>query len=355
MFRLNAVAPTKLKKALQRIATEEKIKVNEDQLKLFLEEYEGDVRAAVNAFQIWSCSIKHSLSSASSSTNSNISFLSNDSPVSLFHALGRVLYDKRIKTDVERVVNEVWMRRNDGVVIDISERNETDFDFNNTIDGLAYDPITMVSFLHENHLSHYESLEELSLMASYFSDVDILSDWQFTRQQQSHHCNYVSQIIGRASVFCNRHHSPPKFSPLVKPKVPSQHFSFLPFQSYHEQLWNGIRYSNEILVEEYLPMLLKIRALSSPDYEFLKKLMTFPTSNSPFTYRKPNNVNGMSVKSDNFDPSLFNVEWEPTFENQETNSSTDLQPQTYPQPQTSQLHNLKAKPTKELLDDPIED
>jgi len=89
---MNPVAPTKMKKALQRISNLSQINLPEETLKYLMEEYQGDIRAATNAFQMWSLSRKHFSSNNSSSTNST--FLFKDSPLTLFHALGRFLYDK---------------------------------------------------------------------------------------------------------------------------------------------------------------------------------------------------------------------------------------------------------------------
>ena len=82
---------------LQRIAVAEKVDISQQQLKSLCENSNGDLRHATNALQMFAITPnngrqKRKKSNPESNTNA---YGNRDTSLSLFHAVGKVLYNKR--------------------------------------------------------------------------------------------------------------------------------------------------------------------------------------------------------------------------------------------------------------------
>ena len=140
MISINPVAPTKMKKILTRIVATEKVGISDQQIDVIVQQHDGDIRHAINALQFFGTdhdltiaseklakAIKKNSSASSSASkmslqvigdnfkekskktskkvsNENNNFVdeelnhllnsTKDSPLSLFHGLGKFLYGK---------------------------------------------------------------------------------------------------------------------------------------------------------------------------------------------------------------------------------------------------------------------
>ncbi|KAF2069754.1 hypothetical protein CYY_008930 [Polysphondylium violaceum] len=186
----NAVPPATLSKLLKRLVTNEKIIISSDQLEAIGEESGGDLRAAINSLEFHSIGsnsnsgsilMKSKKSNSSpfslnSSSNSNKSvgngleiepFRNRDSTYSLFHSLGKILYNKRIPSSATLSSSTLWYKEQ-------HYRDKPENIVENVFDNSHVDFTTFLSFIHENYLSFYSSIEEVSSSLDYMSDGDLL-------------------------------------------------------------------------------------------------------------------------------------------------------------------------------------
>jgi hypothetical protein len=84
-----------------------------------------------------------------------------DSSLSLFHALGKVLYNKRLEDKHSAPRSEF-------------HRPPLSFDPENVLKQVQSTPADFNMFLHENYLSFFHSLDECASALQYLSDADLI-------------------------------------------------------------------------------------------------------------------------------------------------------------------------------------
>ncbi|KYQ93059.1 hypothetical protein DLAC_05670 [Tieghemostelium lacteum] len=185
----NCIPPVTLQKHLQKLAQLEGYPgIPTTQIESFVRDCAGDVRAAINSLQFYcvgklkqsSTSIKKPTSAKSKSkslttssdnatVNSNefIEVKHRDSTYSLFHSIGKLLYNKRIPRSNIYDKDQCWYKEKyhrqipENVPEEIFENSHADFQ-------------SFVGFVHENYLSFYQSIDEVSQSLDYLSDSDIM-------------------------------------------------------------------------------------------------------------------------------------------------------------------------------------
>jgi DNA polymerase III delta prime subunit len=222
-IRLGAIAPTKLTKVLTAIAQAEGVAGHADAATVtaIVEKTAGDLRSAINALQFYTT--KHSAPSrpswkqplprlpASATANrcaktlhqtplqnTNIQdFGFRDVSLSLFHALGKVLHNKRLPL-------------NQG-----EERGATKYDPEAVFEQASIDANLFNSFLHENYLLFFGQIEDVENVTSYFIDADtLLQNWQ----EAEHFSRYAASISARGIMYTNLKPCPKKYQSLFKPR-----------------------------------------------------------------------------------------------------------------------------------------
>jgi hypothetical protein len=104
--------------------------------------------------------------------------LGNDRNIDLFHALGMILYNKRIigndpfgspkKLSKKEYLSKPYPRKY--------------FDVEKTLDSLNMSYQTINGFLYENYIDHFTDIREVSKMADCFSNADYHTTYQWRNQ-----------------------------------------------------------------------------------------------------------------------------------------------------------------------------
>eukprot|EP01136_Pigoraptor_vietnamica_P031847 Opistho-1_new@92947 len=232
----NPVARTSLEKALLRVATAHHaanpashIMPDKDTLKRMAEAACGDVRAAVNALQ-FACvrdyeRRKHAVVTAGAGKAGgkgkgksrkakaadagepigDADYASRDVSITLFHALGKMLYAKR---DMEGPTDAELLPPSSSHLA----RRKLLVDPEDAIARTAVTGETFTSFLHENYLDFFSDIDSTLIPCDGFSDADILSSAWKERDTLS---LYAASVSARSILFASDSSQPKgKWRPL---------------------------------------------------------------------------------------------------------------------------------------------
>lgn len=228
VIRFNPIATTSMTKVLSRIAANESrlsptaIRVpSAEVIDQIVTVSGGDIRSAINSLQfhchnnakidsakirpaslstnssrkrLHTSSAKSISKSAAASTNDKASIGFCDKNLTLFRALGKILYCKREERhDVEESVtlpNSLAVYRRDALALVPEE----------VIGKSQISPDAFTAFLHQNFLDFYTDLNDIAAASEYLSDSDYL-----TREWSSRSVldQYSSSVAVRSILFCN--------------------------------------------------------------------------------------------------------------------------------------------------------
>ncbi|KAF4377623.1 hypothetical protein G4B88_006903 [Cannabis sativa] len=219
----NPITHNSTKKILSRICRLEQCKVSVDQIDLIAKASGGDIRHAITSLQFF-C-VKPSLAHPISSPNRPIMDegfpldFGRDETLSLFHALGKFLHNKR---ETENVVESV------GDEFSVQER-------------LARLPLKMdapekilcqahgqarpiVDFLNENDFLSEEAIDDAWTVASYLGDVDLLLGTfrgMLARRNEAENVlqSAAASVAVRGVLFGNHHPMPSRWHVIRRPKL----------------------------------------------------------------------------------------------------------------------------------------
>ncbi|XP_078442397.1 RADIATION SENSITIVE 17 isoform X2 [Wolffia australiana] len=237
----NQLTVNSIRKVLSAICQREEYSVPEDVLNQIARHSQGDIRHAITSLQYFCLRPENSSNIASTplKENSNLepfsSPVSNDASISfgrddtlsLFHALGKFLHNKRAEGGVEK-----------GAVLDQRfVRLPLKMDAPEEILSQAHAQARpVIDFLHENVLDFLrdESADDAWTVASYLSDADCLLSSQGQRLKGAIHGGELLSQFAAASVavrgvlFGNSRPSSPRWRSIRRP-----------------QLWQAERSSNQ--------------------------------------------------------------------------------------------------------------
>ncbi|KAE8705017.1 Cell cycle checkpoint protein RAD17 [Hibiscus syriacus] len=233
----NPITNNSIKKTLSRICKQELCNVVAEEIDLIAKASGGDIRHAITSLQLF-C-LKPNVDLGLSSSNSTVSYpkenanelhtfscgfssqYGRDETLTLFHALGKFLHNKR---DTENVVA---LDQNVFRVGEQFSRLPFKMDSPEKILCQAHGqsrPIT--DFLHENVLDFVsdEAMDDAWTVASYLGDADLLlSTYRRTSTRHSEAENVLqsaaASVAVRGVLYGNFHPSPSRWHAIRKPKL----------------------------------------------------------------------------------------------------------------------------------------
>ncbi|EFA80967.1 hypothetical protein PPL_06202 [Heterostelium album PN500] len=208
----NPIAPVTLFKYLKDISITEGFNIEDDQIESIRLESGGDIRASINSLEfhcigkVRQVIVKPKKSKrATNTTKTTTSTPKNrDQSISLFHSLGKVLYNKRIPDTLPK---DEWYR--DEYLREKMESNPEQSFENSHVDGNMF---TM--FLQENFLSFYSDIEEISDTLGYLSDSDTIASAKSNVDSINPHSMSISL---RGFMYCHTKQASFRFFHFVKP------------------------------------------------------------------------------------------------------------------------------------------
>lgn len=225
VIRFNPIATTSMIKVLSKISNFEsrqstnRVRVpSSESLDQLVVSSAGDIRSAINSLQFFCLNCpkmltakprfvstasskkrSHGKSSKSSSksvllSNEETSIGLRDTNLSLFRALGKILYCKR--EDLQKVDECVVLPD----FLSTCRRDPLSMVPEDVVEKSHMSPDGFTAFLHQNYLDFYTNLDDVVSASEYFSDAD-----HFTREWSSRSIleQYSSLVATRGVLFCN--------------------------------------------------------------------------------------------------------------------------------------------------------
>ncbi|VFQ88176.1 unnamed protein product [Cuscuta campestris] len=311
----NPITTNSMKKALEKICRMEQVKVSADSVEAIAKASGGDIRNAITSLQYF-CLNPHSLLSQPSSScysipskesrddanasNNRIPLtFGRDETLSLFHALGKFLHNKR----------ESEGTTSDGGLFALNEkftRLPLKMEAPEVVLSQAHGQARHITdFLHENVLDFLSEVatDDAWVVSSYLSDADFLLAPPNTmlasslRSENLQH-SVAASVAARGVLFGNNHPSPSRWHAIRRPKLWQVEQSLWQNKC---QMWRerGYYYSDiDKHVKQCMPMHSVIATELKPVLKWLGHRLCgdFGTND---THKKP--VNGMSLGDESED------------------------------------------------------
>ncbi|CAF1000520.1 unnamed protein product [Didymodactylos carnosus] len=245
----NPIAPTLMKKALESVLLQaSKLNLSPPSKECIPEliiTSNGDLRSAINSLQFSSNNIVQLKSNGQSKLKSTVK--SKDSSLSLFRALGRILYKKDGEDDLNESSSESTLHATPSV------RQPPE----DLIDQCHISPMGFIGFLFENYIDFYSSIDDVGNVCDYLSFSDqILTEWS-TRSILT---SVTSSMACRAVRYFNSKPIRRGFKPIRKPQDKTVYLKV----SYCAQKSRTMLMSNKLSygcsTEEYFTVLLPFQA-----------------------------------------------------------------------------------------------
>lgn len=246
----NPVTPTLLTKMLNKInnsmqGVEHHRKLSDKDIKHIANEAMGDIRNAINQIAFFSMSIEQ----PKESQTAQKSISSRDESLSMFHALGKVLYCKREPVPhLENVLLPTHLKNFERdplaccpeEVFEKTSMSENDFSL----------------FLHQNYLAFIEDMEIGSYCSEWFSTTDVLSgEWSDRSNMQE----IKSSIVTRGLMFnLKPSKSGNRFRPLQKPQFYESTKKYNALKKEVQAAFKDKCFTSEVLQTELIPFYSKL-------------------------------------------------------------------------------------------------
>ena len=225
---IHGVAKPKMKKCLQVIVKKEQLRGTSD---LLFEELhatsKGDMRHAIMAlqFQYASAGGSRGVGGRAKIGKTEYNERERDTKLSMFRALGKLLYAKRKKLGAndEEYIRKIssWNSILPGHLYD--SRPPLEFVPEDVMSTGDIDHKNAVSFLQYHCPEFFTEKMELSTAFDHFSDAALFLDREYSvsrdRSDSIFPLEYVSSIAGRAVANANKNPAPNRFRQLSTPKV----------------------------------------------------------------------------------------------------------------------------------------
>ncbi|KAM3757636.1 hypothetical protein ACB098_02G204500 [Castanea mollissima] len=234
----NPITNNSIKKTLSRICRQERFNVTAEQIDLIANASGGDIRNAITSLQF--CCLKpdplHSLSLRDTTTtylrekSDEISALDGefslkfgrDETLSLFHALGKFLHNKRETENAMAIMDQ-----DEFLLRDKFSRLPLKMDAPEKVLCQAHGQARPIAdFLHENVLDFLceEAIDDAWTVASYLSDADMLLATfrgMLTRYNEAENVlqTAAASVAVRGVLFGNSHPSPSRWHAIRRPKL----------------------------------------------------------------------------------------------------------------------------------------
>ncbi|ESQ31085.1 hypothetical protein EUTSA_v10003881mg [Eutrema salsugineum] len=280
----NPITKNSIKKTLQRISSEEHCKVTTVEIDQMASASGGDIRHAITSLQLFSVKpeLNHTKmktpwpgmdNSYHSGLDSGISScFGRDETLSLFHALGKFLHNKRETDSV--IVSDC----SDFIVHDQFARLPLKMDAPEKVLGQAHGQAgRVVDFLHENVLDFLSdgAMEDAWCVASYLADADLLLAALRGKISGHNKTEDVLQSAGasvavRGVLYGNKQPWSSRWHVIRKPKLwQVEQSSIQTKKNLREQRnlgFEGSRVADmSVMATEYSPVMKWLRYSASPD------------------------------------------------------------------------------------------
>ncbi|XAR73754.1 hypothetical protein NMG60_11007826 [Bertholletia excelsa] len=233
----NPITVNAIKKTLSRLCREENCNVDAEQIDLIAQASEGDIRHAITSLQYFSVkphlkaplSFPSSTPSYSKGKSDSVNHLDDgfslsfgrDETLSLFHALGKFLHNKRETESLVAMDQDAFL------VKERFARLPLKMDAPEKILCKAHGQARPIAdFLHENVLDFLseEAIEDASVVTSYLSDADFLLSSiskMFTRNYETENIvqSSAASVAVRGVLFGNFHPLPSRWHTIRRPGV----------------------------------------------------------------------------------------------------------------------------------------
>ncbi|XP_027179640.1 cell cycle checkpoint protein RAD17 [Coffea eugenioides] len=286
----NPITVNSLKKTLSRICKEEECELSAEQIELLAKASGGDIRHAITSLQYF-CLKPHQLPSLCLSDGSTPSLrertdgltdlyiepslsFGRDDTLSLFHALGKFLHNKR-ESEPSMVLDRDTTNLKEKFV-----RLPLKMDSPESILRQAHSQSRPIAdFLHENVLDFVndEAIDDAWVVASYLSDSDVLLASVNGRMARNFEAENVVQsaaasVAVRGVLFGNSHLAPTRWHAIRRPKLWQVEQSLWHYKrqmvSQQRDANNGLNlYDLSVVATEIKPALKRIGNKASEDFE----------------------------------------------------------------------------------------
>eukprot|EP01125_Pyxidicula_operculata_P003567 TRINITY_DN1463_c0_g1_i1.p1 TRINITY_DN1463_c0_g1~~TRINITY_DN1463_c0_g1_i1.p1 ORF type:complete len:817 (+),score=129.60 TRINITY_DN1463_c0_g1_i1:23-2473(+) len=267
VIKFNPIVVAEIKKCLNRIIESEidsselstKLPSYSQNIESIAETCMGDIRSAINTLQFATSNIEtkkqtnqpnkvtvtKTRKKAKKDTGSTTLVSSNnpskdlfctgrDFSLSLFHALGKVFYNKRLESvhtpsPSKHLISNAAYELNSCLKLHAGyklreslERTTMKSDPSSFYKDVYVDAPIFNQFLQENYIKFFDDITDVDKACSYLSDSSLLSDsvnsyvWRNFEQVQDLYCWNLST---RGIMWSNEHQTKSQFTPLVKPHI----------------------------------------------------------------------------------------------------------------------------------------
>jgi len=271
----NSVASTLMVKALKKIASSEGYSLSNDQAKQLAANGNGDIRASIFSLQFLLQKSSSSYESKRPKKINSSALLQKDPSISIFRAIGKILYCKRQET---KLVNTPP-----------ATTDPLSMEPEDVLDQCVLTGSTFASYLHHNYLSIFTKNDvcDLCNAAQCFSDSDLMSSPLVT-VDPSHGASrmldfYQGAICARGLITSNSlrktHAACSKasgsFKPLHKPAWTAVSKERADNYIVAQSLFWKFRQSSSELIAHTLPYLTRLKTFESspPERLFLQKVI----------------------------------------------------------------------------------
>ncbi|KAF8012675.1 hypothetical protein BT93_I0742 [Corymbia citriodora subsp. variegata] len=255
----NPITSNAIKRILSKICRQEQCNVTSEQIDLIAKASGGDIRHAITSLQFFCLKVDRPSLSLSSPTTVHDLHFGRDETISLFHALGKFLHNKRESASPSgkdaHPMQEKFMRL--PLKMDAPEK---------VLSQAHGQARPIADFLHENVLDFLdeEAVDDASAVLSYLGDADVLLQSFHGAVARNYEAEGVVQsaaasIAVRGVLFGNSHPLPPRWHSIRKPKLwQSEKLSLRNKDDMLRQrfvVYNGVSSSDmSVIATEYMPV-----------------------------------------------------------------------------------------------------
>lgn len=219
VMQINAVTKPKMKSCLKSIMKKEQISSRIiSSMDKYIEELhstsEGDIRHAIMQLQF-----RLKSSTTISKSNELLKFSHRDTKLSTFHALGKLLYAKRIEEyNLDSSIGEEVSFH--GCAWNTDRRPPLQFIPEQILDHSDIGIDGALAFLQYHSSDFFSDISDLSTAFDFFSDAAYLLGTSAVEQRDSNYPNsYVTSLCSRTVAYSNKNPAPLRFRHLNAPPI----------------------------------------------------------------------------------------------------------------------------------------
>eukprot|EP01130_Rhizamoeba_saxonica_P000110 TRINITY_DN10128_c0_g1_i1.p1 TRINITY_DN10128_c0_g1~~TRINITY_DN10128_c0_g1_i1.p1 ORF type:complete len:664 (-),score=157.57 TRINITY_DN10128_c0_g1_i1:50-1759(-) len=191
-IRFNPVNATNMRNIFRKIIKKENINVSDNQLEELIEKSDGDIRNGINTLQF------HTKTSDSENHRNY-----KDKDYSLFHSVGKILYNKRLEDNNTPLENR-----------GPTYRAPMKSDPADLLGHVSIDIRLFNQYLHQNYIKFFGDIGEAADALEYLSDsADISSDWVHRKTLD----DYAWSISCRGILYTNQEKPRNSYTPIYRP------------------------------------------------------------------------------------------------------------------------------------------